>query len=294
LLKPERSAGGHRLYTDDDLRILLFVRQKMGEGHSIGAIARRGRQSLLTASRTEVGQGHKVEQARAPNPVVLGPWGSHRSFLPELEKTRDALVRAAIDIDPDAVQQAVERAFALVEPSRAVNEVLIPGATAIGELWAEGRCPVAGEHLVTVAIQDRVRQLIAYGQLAIPSNAPEVLVACFPGEQHNLPALLVAMELSNAGFRTVWLGGALPLTDLEVVLDARAPTAVVLSVTLPHLYRLSRTALRELLVRRPGLRLFVGGRGSPSTDASLERLGLSLGVGNLAEGLQAERTQAGA
>lgn len=286
LLEPERSAGGHRLYTDDDLRILMYVREQIGKGRGIGAIARQGRQSLLAAARTAAGLDEDAEPDFPTGQVAVEPWGKRKSFVTELGKAREALIQAAVAIDPHAVHRAVEQAFALVEPVRAVNEVLVPGARAIGELWAQGRCSVAGEHLVTVAIQDRVRQLITHGQLSVAPDAPEVLVACFPGEQHRLPGLMVARELSSGGLRTVWLGGALPLTDLEVAVDTRKPKAVVLSVTLSSLYRQSRPALREFLDRWPGLLVLVGGRGAPATDPELEELGLHLGIENIGTSLR--------
>src|SRR3954466_5467805 len=46
LLGPKRGRGGQRLYSDDDLRVLLRVRELIGEGRSIGEIAAAGRRGL--------------------------------------------------------------------------------------------------------------------------------------------------------------------------------------------------------------------------------------------------------
>jgi len=46
-LEPGRSGGGTRLYTRDDVRILLRVRDLMATGRSIGEIAASGRRALL-------------------------------------------------------------------------------------------------------------------------------------------------------------------------------------------------------------------------------------------------------
>ena len=50
LLEPERTEGGHRLYTDDDLRVLRRVKSLLDQGRSIGEVAQRGRAALLAES----------------------------------------------------------------------------------------------------------------------------------------------------------------------------------------------------------------------------------------------------
>jgi len=61
LLGPKRGRGGQRLYSDDDLRVLLRVRELLGEGRSIGEIAAAGRKTLLA----EMGPVPKVAIAES-------------------------------------------------------------------------------------------------------------------------------------------------------------------------------------------------------------------------------------
>ena len=276
LLEPERSEGGHRLYTDDDLRVLLYVRSQIASGRAIGAIAREGRDTILAAAPPAPPLQEMDPSVFVSSTVTAGPWKPRKSFEGELAAARDALVQAAVDIDPDGVHRSIEEAFTLVDADRAVDEVLAPAARRIGELWAEGKCSVAGEHLVSAAIHERVHRLITHALVRVPRHAPEVLVACFPGDYHELPGLMVARELARGGFRTVWLGGALPFSDLEVAVRKREPKAVVLSVTLSHLYGENRLALREMLHRKGLLVVVVGGRGTPESDPELEEMGLHL------------------
>ena len=60
LLRPERTEGGHRLYTDDDLAVLQEVRRLMSDGRSIGAIAQTGRDELLAAGRRRRNEGRET------------------------------------------------------------------------------------------------------------------------------------------------------------------------------------------------------------------------------------------
>ncbi len=53
LLAPTRSAGGQRLYSAEDLNVLLGIRALLAQGQTIGQIARMGRKRLLAeAERT--------------------------------------------------------------------------------------------------------------------------------------------------------------------------------------------------------------------------------------------------
>ena len=46
LLEPVRLGGGHRAYTEEDLRVIERVRELMGSGRSIGEVALIGRTKL--------------------------------------------------------------------------------------------------------------------------------------------------------------------------------------------------------------------------------------------------------
>ena len=50
LLAPERTDGGHRMYTEDDVRVLRRVRELLDQDRSIGEVAALGRRALLSAS----------------------------------------------------------------------------------------------------------------------------------------------------------------------------------------------------------------------------------------------------
>ena len=73
-----------------------------------------------------------------------------------------------------------------------------------------------------------------------------------------------------------YIDRALPFSDLEVAVRKREPKAVVLSVTLSHLYGENRLALREMLHRKGLLVVVVGGRGTPESDPELEEMALHL------------------
>lgn len=74
-LEPERLPGGHRMYTRDDVRVLLRVKELLNEGHSVGELAGQGRRWLLGHSEEEAHTDDWLERAKN---LVPGTLKSHR------------------------------------------------------------------------------------------------------------------------------------------------------------------------------------------------------------------------
>jgi DNA-binding transcriptional MerR regulator/methylmalonyl-CoA mutase cobalamin-binding subunit len=263
LLDPVRAPSGHRLYTEDDLRVLRRVRALLDAGRSIGEIALAGRESLLAEARAAVPRPGAPAAAAPPAPVA--------------EETRarlaGAVVEAAADLDEARLEGALDEAFGLLAPESAIHEVVVPAAREIGERWAAGRIGVASEHLASARFAHRIHRLLDLSRGAAP-GAPRAVCACFPDEEHQVGALIVAYHLGRAGHRVVYLGARLPFEDLERACDALDPAAVFLSVARAPLYAAHRPYLLDILRRRAARhRIVVGGAGAPGEDADVARAG---------------------
>jgi len=263
LLVPQRSEGGHRFYTDDDIRVLRRVRSLIGEGRAIGEIAAIGRDALLESSR-ELQSPLTAPRYIAPEPAA----GNGLASL------RETIVRAALETDKARLDRSLDQVFAIVSPNIAIEQVIQPAAKEIGDLWVAGRCDVASEHLASEAFSHRLRKLIESASSLQPSD--RILVcACFPEERHELGLLILIYGLLRKKWDIVYLGAALPFHDLVAACRRIHPRAVLLSVTLDQTYRKHR----EALVATEGLRDFrvvVGGLGVPMQDEEVTRAGLVL------------------
>lgn len=94
----------------------------------------------------------------------------------------------------------------------------------IGEQWACGELTVADEHRESHAIAeslDRLRTPRAGGPLCI--------LACPPGELHELPLRMVRLVLEWRGWRTEFLGASTPWDALEDMVRRTKPDLVALS-----------------------------------------------------------------
>jgi len=270
LLEPERTEGGHRLYTEEDLQVLLQVKERIDEGASIGEVARQGRRDLLTHGLVATAPGR-------PGPDEADPEATAPESRTELERCLDAVVAAAVALDRPALDRALDRAFSLVSPEHAVALVLEPAAHRIGELWVAGKCSVAGEHLASSTFIRRMHKLLEATNSTLGSSAPLVVTACFPDEQHEVGALVVAYYLNLHGIRVTHLGASLPFEELERALEVMRPFGVYLSVTRASLFLAHKPRLLEMIRRRSGdLEFIVGGQGLENGDPDLEKAGVRI------------------
>ena len=270
LLHPLRGPGGHRLYTEEDLAVLLRIRNLISQGRSIGEIAGFGREALLEDS-----PGAKAQvQSAEPSPIYVGADLAAPSN--ELERGSQAIVDAAMAMDGAVINRVLDDAFAGTSPEHVIAGLIVPAAKEIGDRWMAGRCSVASEHLASGIFVHRLRKLV---ETAEPANSEwrTVIVACFPDEYHQLGALIASYWLCRNGLRVTLLGAALPFDDLRSAWQVLEPSATLLSVTRRAVYDLHRLSFRKLLGEIPsGMPLFVGGQGAPTEDPGAERMGVRI------------------
>ncbi len=286
VLHPARALGGHRLYTEDDLKILFRIKSLIAQGRSIGEIALFGRENLLEAlpargmsGKESQSTGKLAEPWLIEREAESPPQGNSTVLNEQLEKCSNDIVEAAVAIDSVALEAALNQAFSIVPPDVVIREVLEPSATNIGELWTKGSCSVAGEHLASGIFIHHLQKLIESSRPQ-GRSAPTAICACFPDEQHQIGTLVLAYYLCLHGISVSYLGASLPFEELEHACKLVAPRAVYLSVTRPVVFLTHRPRLLEMMARLNGkLDIYIGGGGIRAEDPELEQLGAKVWIG---------------
>lgn len=98
----------------------------------------------------------------------------------------------------------------------------------IGEQWACGAISVADEHRESHAIAESL------DRMRVPrASGPLCILACPPGELHELPLRMVRLVLEWRGWRTDFLGAATPWDSLRDAVKTAKPDLVALSARAP-------------------------------------------------------------
>jgi DNA-binding transcriptional MerR regulator/methylmalonyl-CoA mutase cobalamin-binding subunit len=236
ILQPDRTAGGQRRYTERDVARVEWLRERLDEGYRIGEAAR-----LL--GTVGVDPGRKADDHL-------------RGILDAVEGGEPAEIGIRLD-----------QAFALLGVDHTLSDVLQPLLHTIGERWERGSLSVADEHLVSESVRSRLGHLLGDAGGGVRGVA---VLACAPGERHELGLMMTAIALRRDGWKVVYLGADTPLADALALagrLDAR-----ILGISLADERRaddVERVLAEDGLPE--GIVLVVGGAGASKTVA--ERLG---------------------
>jgi methanogenic corrinoid protein MtbC1 len=183
-----------------------------------------------------------------------------------LERSFDAL-------DEPAAQAALDRLLIAFGLRQSLAVVILPFLRRLGVRWAAAEASVAQEHFASNIIGGRLRGLArGWGQ----GVGPRAILACPPGELHELGLLSFGLALRERGWRITYLGADTPLNDITVTLDELSPAIVVLAAITPQRFLDSADELTALAAQ-----VRVGLAGSGASAALAEQLGAELLAGEL-------------
>jgi len=255
LLAPQRTSGGFRLYPLTDVGRIEAMQSQLARGLSAAEAAR------LAKEQDEPGQARSS---------IAG--SSIAALLDDL--------RAALDAyDEPLAQLLLDRMLAAFTLETVLRDALLPYLHELGDRWERGEASVAQEHFASSVIRGRLLGLArGWGS----GSGPLAVLACPPGEEHDLGLLALGIVLRARGGRVVYLG---PDTPMWTLADASARMGadwvVVSAVSEARL----QTAEEEIARLVRNVRVALGGPGA--TSALAERTGAELLSGGPVE--EAER-----
>lgn len=237
LLRPTRSQGGFRLYsTTDEQRVRRML-----------ALQQQGL-SPAVAAQTVADDADTADAAA--------------------DALRQALAEALDRFDEPAANRAFDRALGTLSLDTLLREIVLDYLTDLGERWSAGQATVAQEHFATNVLRGRLLGLARdWGQ----GGGPLALLACPPGELHDLGLICFGLALRARGWRIAFLGTDTPIDTLTQTADNLHPDLVVLTATTPQRLSRVRPELRRL---SETTRLAVAGAGT--TDALATSVGAEL------------------
>jgi len=256
-LDPDRTGGGHRLYSDDDVRVLRAVKSLLDGGLRIGAVARMPRDAILAAA---------AQRAPAGPPPGVG----ESALLQDRDRLVEEILAAAAELDADRVASLLDRPRLLIDGADVVLELYLPLLVRAGDLWHAGRLPIAVEHFVEKLVTARLHAVLS----STPASGTGrlALLACAPKERHEGGLLAAATLLKRAGFAVANLGADLPVDELVGAATRSAPSVIVLASTIAPPAPIAES-LVDALRRAPlvDVPLVLGGAGATKLGERLQR-----------------------
>lgn len=209
LLRPVRSSGGFRLYTEADVRRVRRMQEHLHRGLSAAQAARA---VLVEDESPPLGQ--------PPGPAVAGGDGM-ADLVGGLRDTLDAF-------DEPGAQAVLDRLLTDFTVESVLRDAVLPYLHDLGNRWERGEVSVAQEHFASHVVRGRLHGLARGWGLG---NGPHAILACPPDELHDLALLAFGVVLHRAGWRISYLGTSTPFDDLVETMKMRPADLVVLAAT---------------------------------------------------------------
>ena len=228
LLRPTRSPGGLRLYSLEDLERVRLMSRHIADGLA-------AREAAALASRAtlgpEGGEATAGGAGRAPGAAL------------DAAAARARIARAVDGFDEPAAQAVIDELLAVATVDALLSEVVVPFLHDVGDRWERGELSVAQEHFASNLLRGRLLGLArGWGRGA----GPRALLACPPGERHDLGLIAFGLALRARGWRIDFLGSDTPVESIVGAARTLRPALVVVSAASAELLTPMAVELAEL------------------------------------------------
>jgi len=242
LLRPVRSSGGFRLYTAEDAERVARMRRGLDHGLSAAEAAR----AALVEARPSAGL---------------------------LEDAAARLLAAIHYYDEATVQAVLDESFAAFGLEPVLRQLVLPTLAHVGREWEQGVLGISQEHFASNLIRAR---LLSLARLWGRGGGPVALLACAPGEHHDISLLAFGLILRTHGWRILFLGADTPIATISEAAESTQPAVTVLASFDPARLEPESSAIRRLAKQIP---LVLSGPGA--TEELCKRLHLQRLDGDL-------------
>ena len=124
-----------------------------------------------------------------------------------------------------------------------LRHVVLPTLKQVGDGWERGEIEISQEHFASNLIRGR---LFALARFWDRGTGPLALLACAPGETHDITLLAFALVLRSHGWRILFLGADTPIATLTRTAETTKPALAVVSSFDPSLLEAQAAPLRRL------------------------------------------------
>lgn len=190
---PGRKGSMHRIYNNDDLKLLLQVAFLYHQGWKISRIAALD-SAALNAAIAQI----PLNGATYPNYVVQ-------------------LISYALDFNEVAFASLITRLAETIGFERTIEEVCFPFLQRVGMLWVTSHLVPAQEHFSSYLIQNKI--IAETEKLPLVYKPAEIILFAPKGEFHELPLLYLHYMLRKWGWSVLFLGKNIELPVLQQCAD---------------------------------------------------------------------------
>lgn len=227
LLQPNRTDTNIRLYSDQDVKLLLNVSLLLKHGAKISHICKLTSQEIAS----------KISEF------------AHASIIrePYYESQVNNLIVAMLQFEEIRFEQTLAESIERMGFEFTMLNVIIPFLQKIGIMWLSGESSILQEHFISNLI--RRKMLVAIDTLPLVDNpSAESFFLFLPdGELHEVGLLFSKYILKARQKRVMYMGQTLPLEDVQIYCREYKPDYLLTFFTAAHSVESINMYLKELV-----------------------------------------------
>lgn len=241
-ITPARTESGHRLYSDQNLEDLKWLKIQVQEN---GIKISEAVKQLHAARKKFV----KTAAELPPSPESSDQY----------ERQIEELYNAGAEMDSERFQYLLDLNFSMFHYRTVFFSILAPLMVRIGSEWENGTITVAHEHMLSHIVLQRFTQFFRI----FPTNdsLPKTLAFCPSGEHHQLGLLLFTLFLRENGYPVSYIGPDTPLDGLDDLVGKQDFRLACMSIGHERLLPAVEKYISTLSEAKPDLQFVIGGRG---------------------------------
>lgn len=216
---PNRSMGGHRLYSQYDIETIKWLMARQAEGLSISLAVDLWNKRLASGLDPLTGNDSNISSSLIGDPALHG---SDRT----MDRIRTEWITACLNFNETNAEQAIHQAFSMYPVETVCMEVIQKGMSKIGELWYSNRASIQQEHFASGLAMRRLDAL--WSASPAPTRKHTLLVGCPSGEWHTFTPLMLSLFLRRRGFNVIYLGANVPHERFEETISKVRADLVIL------------------------------------------------------------------
>lgn len=206
LIEPQRTSTNIRYYSDDDLKKIINVSVLNANGIKISKIAGMSaddiKQKIL-----------ELSERKSESAVHI-----------------DQLVIAMVELDEEKFEKILSGIILRFGFEATIIDVIYPFLEKIGILWQTHHISPAQEHFISNLIRQKL--IVAIDALPIaPKTAKRAMLFLPENELHEIALLFSHYRIRKAGWRTYYLGQAVPFGDLKSTYSVHQPHMLITAMT---------------------------------------------------------------
>ena len=205
---PERSEGGHRLYSEVDLAKAKLIVALIEQGHTISSLAR-----------------HSLQDLRSFLVVNNGENSESDKMLTSVETKK--LLQHLANFNIDLVASGMQHLRLSIGVKEFIFKIVLPVMREIEKLALKGLYSVTQEHIISTIVRDQL------GQINLANEGPNTdrfALATPEGNLHELPILIAEIICNANRVSTNYLGASHPAECLSEAVNALKCKTIVMGV----------------------------------------------------------------